>query len=238
MKRFFNKRNRKRSYKAYGYITLTIISSLILYLYGEIKQTEDTSQVKEMSDLEDNHFKLTSRQNTEDTLVLNANGPLPVRPPFDTRPLPNDLLEFVSSKFSEYRLPEVNDYPEYYFDGYSNDNNLPYYCSGHFNNDSILDHALLLLKDSTEQLVLSIHKLGADYRSYKLRQAPLVYDSQSKKWFVSHIIETEKEKVLEAIDTTYRITTDALTIADIEESRTRVMVWNMVANRYDDLVFD
>lgn len=228
----------KRSYKAYGYITLTIISSLILYLYGEIKQTEDTSQVKKMSYLEDNHFELTSRVNTEDTLILNANVPLPVRPPFDARPLPNDLLEFVGARYSEYRLPEVNDYPEYYFNDYLNDNVLPYFCSGHFNNDSILDYALLLIKDSTEQLVLSIHQLGADYRSYKLRQAPLVYDSQNKKWFVSHIIETEKEKVLEAIDTTYYLTTDALTISDMKESRTRVMVWDKEANRYDDLVFE
>jgi len=80
--------------------------------------------------------------------------------------------------------------------------------------------------------------LDTAFNTYELKQAPLIFDSENQKWIVSYIIEAEKERVLEAIDTTYHLTSDAISISDMEESRSRIMVWNKRTKHYNDLVFD
>jgi hypothetical protein len=68
---------------------------------------------------------------------------------FDYSTIPNKLIEYLKSLDEKYRIPKTSDFDDYYFIGYNEEKNikkLPFYCKGYFNEDSIPDYAMVLIR--------------------------------------------------------------------------------------------
>jgi hypothetical protein len=156
---------------------------------------------------------------------------------FDNSVIPEDLISYVKAMNSNLRLPTTSDYDDYFFTGYYEDK-LPYFCTGEFNNDSIKDFALILIKDTTDQLIYSFHADGESYTPYLILKQKLT-NSQNKQFkVVSYSIRTETERILEAIDTTYVIDSDGIITGDMDESLEFTEVWDKNQQKYISLIFD
>ena len=76
------------------------------------------------------------------------------------------------------------------------------------------------------------------FSAFIIQKRDLVKSENKPFKAVSLNIKTETERVLEAIDTIYRIDFDAIYINDMYESHEYLTVWNVEQNRFIDLFFD
>jgi hypothetical protein len=156
---------------------------------------------------------------------------------FENSVIPRKLIEFINDNLDSLRIPSENDYELKYFKNRT-EKQLPFYCSGQFNEDSSEDYAIVLIKDSMNHYVFSFHSLNNSFEFYKLASSKFSSEHNSKKKYVVFELSTETERELEAIDTTYVIKTDAINISNIYESRTSTSVWNSAEKKYELLLFD
>jgi len=156
---------------------------------------------------------------------------------FENSGISRKLIEFINENFDSLRIPSENDYELEYLKS-RNEKQLPFYCSGKFNEDSTEDYAIVLIKDSMNHYVFSFHSLNNSFEFYKLASSKFSSEYNSIRKYVVYELTTEAERELEAIDTTYILKTDAISITNIYESRTKVHVWNSLNNKYDVLLFD
>jgi hypothetical protein len=156
---------------------------------------------------------------------------------FEYSKISRKLIEFINDNFDSLRIPSENDYELEYLKN-RNEIQLPFYCSGKFNEDSTEDYAIVLIKDSLNHFVFSFHSMNNSFEFYKLASSKFSSENNSKKKYAVYELETETERVLEAIDTTYFLKTDAISISNIYESRTSVSVWNSAKKKYESLTFD
>ena len=156
---------------------------------------------------------------------------------FEYSEISRKLIEFINDNFDSLRIPSENDYELEYLKN-RNEKQLPFYCSGKFNEDSTEDYAIVLIKDSLNHFVFSFHSLNNSFEFYKLASSKFSSEYNSKKKFAVYELKTETERELEAIDTTYFLKTDAISISNIYESRTSVSVWNSAKKKYESLTFD
>jgi len=160
---------------------------------------------------------------------------------FDNTIIPNELVAYINTNHDDLRIPEVKDYDKYYFQGQTKNKiikSLPYFCSGFFNNDTLIDFALVLIRDSMYHFVYSFHNENESFKEYLLDSLPLASENDTINKYVAFNISTETDRVLEAIDTTYRINSDAIEVSNIFESRTHLKVWDEKKNKYVVMVFD
>lgn len=204
-------------------IKLTYIYLMIILLIGCKNSNQKIQKI-------DNENTDTNSISNNDKLKTNIREYYN----FDNSVIPEILIEFYKSMDTTLRLPTLDDYDDYYFDGYY-DNKLPYFCSGHFNNDTILDYGLVLIKDTTEQRIYSFHTDNDKFIAYLLNKRKLT-DSESKKFkVVALTIQAETDRTLEAIDTTYILKTDAISINDMDESAEWATVWDDKSDKYVNL---
>lgn len=190
------------------------------------------------SQIKNNEQKLQSESNQEKTNTIqdsSLHNKLDSR--FNNSVIPIKLVHFIETNFDSLRIPTKNDYEINYFED-DNRNNNPYYCAGYFNNDSVVDYAVVLIKDSTNHFVFSFHTLKDSFEYFQLSSSPFRSEYGSKRTYAVFDIETEKEREFEGVDTLYRLKTDGIVISKIYESLTFVSVWNDSKRRYDELSFD
>ena len=156
---------------------------------------------------------------------------------FDNSVIPEDLISYVKAMNNNLRLPTASDYDDYFFTGYY-EGKLPYFCTGEFNNDSIKDFALILIEDSTNQLIYSFHVEGDSYAPYLILKQKLANSQSNQFKVVSYNIRTETERILESIDTTYVIQSDGIITNDMDESLEFTEVWDKYQKKYIRLMFD
>jgi len=156
---------------------------------------------------------------------------------FEYSEISRKLIEFINDNFDSLRIPSENDYELEYLKN-RNEKQLPFYCSGKFNEDSTEDYAIVLIKDSLNHFVFSFHSLNNSFEFYKLASSKFSSEYNSKKKYAVYELRTETERELEAIDTTYFIKTDAIPISNIYESRTSFSVWNSAKKKYESYTFD
>ncbi len=163
------------------------------------------------------------------------------KPIFVDSVVPNLILKTIDSLGINLRLPRISDYDHYYFSGYERKTkitNLPFFCEGYFNEDSLIDYSAVFIKDSTEQLVYGFISEGTKYIPKLITKRNLVLSENGLFNAVTYNINTEKEKILEGIDTVYSIEYESIGINDIYESSEYAVVWNEKQKRFVDLLFD
>ena len=174
----------------------------------------------------------------EKTKAANDNSSQPEKVfKFDNSVIPDKLIQFIETKFDSLRIPVENDYEIEYFKSEERVS-IPYFCSGYFNNDTLIDYAIVLVKDSTEHFVFSFNSNKDNFEYFKLCESPFLSEYNSDRIYAVFDLETDTERVLEGIDTTYKVSTDLITISNIYESLTFSHVWNEKKRKYDELVFD
>lgn len=156
---------------------------------------------------------------------------------FDKSEIPSKLIKYVHENMDSLHIPNEDEYNMEYFAG-SGRLVSPYYCSGYFDNDSIKDYAIVLVKDSTAHFVFSFHSKQDSFKVFQLCESPFLVEYGEDKAYAIYDLKTETERSLEAIDTTYQINTDGITITDICESRTKVFVFDSLNCSYNELLFD
>nr|WP_321408763.1 hypothetical protein [uncultured Carboxylicivirga sp.] len=154
----------------------------------------------------------------------------------DDNIIPDKLISFIDNKLDSLHIPKEGEYDKEFFTSKSQ-KKLPYFTSGYFNNDSILDYSLVLIKDSLNHYVFSFHVTDNTFQIYCLDKSSFLSENNSGQYAVFDL-DTETEKELEAIDTTYFINNNGIVVSNIYESRTKLFIWNEKADCYNDLVFD
>lgn len=155
--------------------------------------------------------------------------------------IPSLILKTTDSLGINLRLPCISDYDHYYFSGYERKTkitNLPFFCEGYFNGDSLIDYSAVFIKDTTEQFVYGFISEGNKYTPKFITKRKLVLSENGLFNTVTYNINTEKEKILEGIDTVYRIEYESIGINDMYESYEYAVVWNEKQKRFVDLLFD
>jgi hypothetical protein len=180
-------------------------------------------------------FSQPSKQTT-DTFEFNRDNYK-----FDYSTIPNKLIDYLKSLDKKYRIPKTTDFDDYYFIEYNEEKTikkLPFYCKGYFNEDSIPEYAMVLIKDNSMQLIFAFHSNGDTFIPYLLNQQSL--ETSQNKLFktVSFIISTETEKKLEGIDTTYFVEFYSIDITEMNESLSYMATWDKLKKKYIDLLFD
>ena len=157
-----NKKNDSNVFPKSGMIrTYYLLFFTSAFLFGCSSNQKPDSQESKQSEI----TQMSDQESTKlDTLPDDDF-------PFDNSIIPESLIQYIEEMTGDYRLPDSVDYDIYYFDGYSHAYSLPYYCNGHFNCDSATDYALVLIKDSKEQLIISF------------RGKPTGYDQRIFFWF-------------------------------------------------------
>lgn len=192
-----------------------------------------------------------------DNNVSNSNAPddkneLIVKPelkPIDLRSkynfvdsiIPQNLKGFIYTIDSNYRLPTKADYDDYYFNDFAKGydiTNLPFFCSGYYNQDSILDYSLVLIKDSTQQIIFAFNSVGESFTHHIITKRDLVESEKLLFKTVSFNIRTNSEKKIETIDTIYTIKFDGILVNDMYESDEFCVGWNPEESNFSSLYFD
>ena len=157
---------------------------------------------------------------------------------FDNSIIPPNLIQFIDANYDSLKIPAESDYEIEYIK--SNEyKSLPYFCCGNFNGDTLIDYAVVLIKDSTSHFVFSFHTVGDTYETYLINdRCAFTSEYDSKRDYAVFYLDTDTERIQHGYDTVYTLTTDAIAIANIYESRTRVRAWNEKTGKYDDLAFD
>ena len=207
-------------------IKLTSILIMFIFLIG----CKNSNQ--KIQSIDNENFDTTSILNNNE---LKTN--IRKKYKFDNSVIPENLIEFYKSMDTTFRLPTLGDYDDYYFTGYY-DKKLPYFCSGFFNNDTILDYGLVLIRDTIEQLIYSFHADNDKFSPYLINKRELIDSENNDFKVVVFNIHTVTNKSLEAIDTTYNIKFDAISVSDIYESSEYVSVWDENKDTYTSLWFN
>ncbi len=155
--------------------------------------------------------------------------------------VPDLIIKAADSLEMNLRLPKISDYDKYYFNGYESAikiKNLPFFCEGYFNGDSLIDYSVVFIKDSTEQLIYGFISEGRNYVSKLISKRNLVLSESGLFNTVTYNINTEKKKIFEGIDTVYRVDFESIYVNDMYESSEYCVVWNEKQNRFTDLRFD
>ena len=156
---------------------------------------------------------------------------------FDRSEIPVRLIDFIKSTIDSLRVPYDNDYEIDYYESKIN-TKPPFFSSGNFNGDSLRDYAMVLIKDSTKHYVFAFHDNTNSFETFMIGSGPFISENSDDRLFAIFELRTEKNRILEAIDTVYRIKTDGIGVSDIYNSRSHVQVWNESENNYEGLYFD
>lgn len=160
---------------------------------------------------------------------------------FDYSVIPTKMNDFLKSFDRNYRIPKASDFDDYYFTGYNNEitiKKLPFFCQGYFNEDSIPDYAMVLIKDNSEQLIYAFNSNENTFTPYLLTKQKLITSQDELFKTVSYNISTETEEILEGIDTTYLVEFNSIVIEDMNKSLSYTAVWDKQKKKYIDLLFD
>lgn len=160
---------------------------------------------------------------------------------FDYSVIPTRMKDFLKSFDRNYRIPKTSDFDDYYFTGYNNEitiKKLPFFCQGYFNEDSIPDYAMVLIKDNSEQLIYAFNSNENTFTPYLLNKQKLITSQDELFKTVSYNISTETAKILEGIDTTYLVEFNSIVIEDMNKSLSYTAVWDKQKKKYIDLLFD
>ena len=189
--------------------------------------------------LQDNNDKQQTENVTEKTKPILDNAPQNEKEyKFDNSIIPKNLVQFIETNFDSLKIPTEIDYEIEYIKS-SEYIGLPYFCSGNFNSDTLIDYAIVLIKDSTSHFVFSFHAVENSFETYLVNEkCSFTSEYDSNRNYAVFYLDTDTERIQQGYDTVYTLTTDAITIANIYESRTRVKSWNEETRRYDDLAFE
>jgi hypothetical protein len=147
------------------------------------------------------------------------------------------LLRYIETNMDSLRIPVDRDYEIEYFKN-NKQQKPPYFTSGYFNEDTLTDYAMVLIKDSTMHYVFSFHTFNDTYKSYLLYYGHFSSEYNSNKIYAVFDIESNTERIVEGIDTVYNLKTDIISVSNIYESRTGSKVWNEKKQEYEELYFD
>jgi hypothetical protein len=194
---------------------------------SSIINAQDEPKIEEEESIEED--KPTRIQETEKTIE------------FDNSIIPGEVVFFVQSEFDSLRFPFEADYDHYFYNGFGGNelgSTLPYFCSGYFNNDSIIDYAVVLVQDTSYQYVIALNQIASSFDSFILTKRDLVPGDTTQGKFVSLLIRTETDKVAEHILGTYYIDNESIGISDMFASRGYWETWSNEKSQYIDLLFD
>ena len=160
---------------------------------------------------------------------------------FDYSLISGNAGYYIQEELDSLRFPVESDYDEYYHNGaYRSgfEGSLPFYCSGYYNSDSIMDYAAVLIKDTTDQYVIAIISVEDFYEHYFLHSAQLANGESQPGMYISLLISTESDSVAEHILGTYYIDNESIGISDMNNSRGYWSTWSNDKNQFIDLLFD
>ena len=200
-----------------------IIWFLLLLIGCNSKSPETKHELEIVEQLEINEPKITVETKTESSFA------------FDNSVIPSNLISFIETEIDSLRIPTENDYET---DNFSDKDKIPYFCMGYFDADSLLDYAMVLIKDSTNHYVFSFHANDNTFETFQLSNSPFLSEYNANRKYAVYQLETKTNRVVEAIDTTYILETDGINITDMYESRTSLNIWDSKKANYKRLSYD
>jgi len=132
--------------------------------------------------------------------------------------IPDKLLEFVRDQLPEMQVPTTGDYIEGW-ESFIVGTNLPYYCSGDYNGDSLKDHCLLFIKDSTQLFLYAFLTTDESYKTI------LIDKIKCPTKEVEIVLTTEPKGDWESAEETVSVAFDGITLNLIEESNAWSYYW-------------
>jgi len=156
---------------------------------------------------------------------------------FDKSHIPANLLEYIKVNIDSLRVPEDNDYEVEYYEK-AKIIEPPFFCTGYFNKDTLIDYAMVLIKDSTKHCVFAFHRTKSSFESFVIESEPFLSEYNASRLYATLELSTEKNRVLEAIDTVYRIKNDGIAVSNLYNSSSHLQVWKENENKYEALYFD
>ena len=127
--------------------------------------------------------------------------------------VPYNLIEFVSQSLPKMQIPTAENYLKGW-ESFSNESDLPFYCSGDFNGDNLIDYCLLVIKDST---IINLYSFLNQNNGF---QIVLIDSLRYLPKGIDIIVTTEPKGEWESIEETISIPFDGITVSQIEESLT------------------
>jgi hypothetical protein len=159
----------------------------------------------------------------------------------DKSKIPQKLISYIALIDKNLRPATLDDYDSSVIKNLkdkSGKKELPYFCTGQFNDDTIPDYALVLIKDSTEQLVYAFQSKNDAFIPYLIDKKNLISSEGKFSIAIDYTIRTETKKALVGIDTVYRIEFDAIEISETEESLSYLSTWDKSKGKFIALLFD
>lgn len=215
-------------------VYMLILLSIIIGCKRDIKEVKNSNSTSSSNALRENSIMMKEVQKSKiSDSLLKAKQEFR----FDRTKIPAHLINYIELNIDSLRIPNDDDYELDYYSSCGG-NIAPFFCSGYFNNDTLIDYAMVLIKDSTQHYVFSFHQTGSSYKANIMLNGPFMSEYGKDKKYAAFDLRTEKDRELQAIDTLYRTENDGIWVGILVESRSFLQVWNNKTNRYENLVFD
>ena len=158
---------------------------------------------------------------------------------FNSSTISDKVINYIQTSLYNYRIPDENENADSYFSEYYTEGELPYYCTGFYNIDSISDFALVLIKDSKTQVLVSLHSNSEYYEFNVIDSCSLRYYKSKNKYVIDFLIETEKSDSVQLTDDIIIVwETDAISFTNMAESLSWLYVYQVKHKKYIKVLID